>query len=666
MRYLYLDFETRSRLDLKRVGAYRYAEDPSTQALCASWAIDQMPDVLGWRPGMVPLWLQWADRPDVLIVAHNAEFERVILKHLFHRDFPPSKFICTMALVASVGLPRSLDLSGQVLNLEHKKDKAKGTRSLHKLAQPRRPSKDNPAEFWERDTAAKDFDELEDYNAGDTAAHREIHQILPPLSTREQKVWELTITMNERGVRLDVEALEWVERAAAEEVGRLTEKWLALTGGVKPGSPKAAAALGLDSLAKLAVRQALRRHDLPPQVREALKVRQMLARTSLRKTVAMRAQVCADGKLRGLLVYAGAERTSRWSGAGVQVHNLPRGLKGPAQAEAFETLRSGVFALVYDDVLRTLSDMLKGLITGPWLIGDYGQVEARDLAWLSGQKDLIDDFRADKDVYCDMASVIYGRTITKADYDPVLKVDKRQLGKMAILGCGYGMGAATFVRQAEKDYDVLLDEDTARAAVGAYRKRFSKVTAFWNLLERGMVQTLRTRPACIQVGPVRMGMRDFHGRIFSYVQLPSGRPIYYYSPRIEQKTIPMHIDRGDAPGTPGGWGPHPVAERLSPPSIRYQGRDRITHQWQEIESYGGLLTENTVQADSRDIMADAMLRLEAAGFKLAFTVHDEIVAHDDGQKDALSEFERIMKTPPGWHKGFPLAVEAFTSWRYCK
>jgi DNA polymerase len=295
--------------------------------------------------------------------------------------------------------------------------------------------------------------------------------------------------------------------------------------------------------------------------------------------------------------------------------------------------------LVYEDVLRTLSDMLKGLLTGPWLIGDYGQIEARNLAWLAGDQKLLADFRDGVDIYCDMASTIYKTKVSKTDYDPVLKVPKRQLGKISILGCGYGMGPTKFQAQAEKDYDVLLDEDTARAVVGAYRKRFNKVVAFWHLLERGMVQAIDTGARALAVGPVRMGVRDIHGRHFAYIGLPSGRNVYYLNP---------HVDRE------------------GPPRISYEGRNILTHKWERIESYGGRLAENTDQADARDLLAHSMLGLEAAGFRMAWSSHDENVSHDDGQKDGLAEFTRIMLEVPEWHEGIPLAVEAFASWRYRK
>jgi DNA polymerase len=540
-----------------------------------------------------------------------------------------------------MSLPRKLETAGTVLQLEHLKKAEAGHRLINKLSKPRRASKANQDRFWTPDTAPEDFSEFEDYNIGDVEAERELHQLLPALSEREQKLWELTVEMNEAGIRLDVEAVGWMERAAAEESANLTVEWMRLTG-VKPGSKGAAKAVGLESLAKLAVRQALRRRDLPPLVREALRVRQMLARTSLRKLPRMRAQLCVDGRLRGAMIYGGAERTLRWAGSGVQLHNFPRGL-GSAQAEAYDALERGVLHLLYDDVLHTLSDMLKGLMTGPWLIGDLGQIEARNLAWLAGDKKLLQDFANGVDIYCDMASTIYGRPVTKADYDSVLKVPKRQLGKMAILGCGYGMGANTFREQAEKDYDVLLDEDTAKKAVYSYRKRFVRVPALWYLLERGMVRAVETRANRIAVGPVKMGVRDIGGRHFAYIELPSGRAVYYFNPRV---------DRGE--------------EGDEPPRISYDGRNRWTHKWGRIESYGGFLTENVDQADARDLLAHSMLELKRAGFRMAWTVHDENVAHDDGQKDALSEFERIMKEPPEWHAGIPLSVDAFQSWRYHK
>jgi DNA polymerase len=636
MAELFLDFETRSRAELKRVGAYRYAEDPSTEALCASYALDDGP-LRTWRPndsGASREWLRMAADPHgPLVVAHNAEFEQLVLKHRFGLDLPASRFRCTAAQAARCGLPRSLDKAGVALGLQHQKDATGGHRLLGKLSKPRKGG-----DFWERGEASEDFDALEEYNAGDVLTMRDLRRVLPVLSDTEEALWDLTCRMNARGMAVDTEAVAKAKVWADADTARLAARWFELTG-VPANSPKAAAALGMSSVAKVHVRHALKRRDLSPRLREALEVRKKLAKTSVRKLVAFQLQTCQDGRYRGGFVYAGAERTLRWSGRGVQPQNFPRGL-GELTDIAFDALDLGLLDVLFGDILLTVSDMLKGFLVGvpSYLIGDYGQIEARGLAWLAGQQDLLLAFTAGEDIYCQMASAIYGHEVTKKDYDEQLHIAKRQLGKIAVLGCGYGLGGAKFQAQMDANFDVAISEEKAYEVVNTYRDRYPKIPAFWNRLQRFFEQAVAQRAASIGAPgwPFQAGVRTFGGKRFAFIMLPSGRPIYYFDP---------------VSGEDG---------------VSYFGRNVYAGgRWEQLRAtYGGKLTENVVQAVSRDAMAEAMLRLDRAGFPIVGTVHDEIVV--EAPADGLREFNDLMSRRPEWAQELPLVVESFASRRYRK
>lgn len=644
---LLLDFETRSHADLRKVGAYRYAEDPSTEATMASWAVGRGP-VMQWRPGGDTSWLAMARDPHgPPIVAHNAEFEREVLRCVFGVDVPPERFRCTAARAARHSLPRSLDGACRALHLAAQKD-PRGKRLVQKFARPRRASRDNPDEYWDEDSAPQDFADFLSYNVDDTEAMRGLYYALPPLSDTEQRLWELTVRMNSHGLLVDQESVPLAAAAVREETARLAARFEALTG-AKPFSPAARSALGMESLAKAEVRHALRRIDLDPRVREALEIRKRIAKASVKKLSSLLARTSLDGRLRGALVYSGAERTQRWSGGGVQLHNLPRGLAGKTDA-AFDALECAALDVMYDDPILTVSDMLKGFLVGPYILGDFAQVEARNVAWYARQDDLTEQFALGVDIYCDMASSIYGHPVKKADYDSTIRIAKRQLGKIVVLGAGYGLGGAKLKKTLDEQFDVIVDDDFAGRVVDAYRRKYPRIPKFWRLVEDGFAHVVRHGSSRVRVGPLHMGVTTIGGRSAAYVELPSGRPLYYAEPRLAESDP-------DLPGCERRY--------VSATSVSYLGRDlHRGGQWGRVSTYGGKITENAVQAFSRDLLADAMLRLDAAGFPLVLQVHDEAVA--EAPDSGLPEFTRIMNAVPEWAPGFPLKAETYATRRYRK
>ncbi len=643
MRELFLDFETRSRLDLRRVGAHRYAEDPSTEVMMAAYALSDGP-VLAWAPDAVSagtpiLHIRPARRPvgalvrlidsETVVVAHNAEFERLMLRHKFGLDLPPSRFRCTAAQAARAGLPRGLEAAAEALGLASW-DKRHKDRVIRKLSQPRRST----GKWWERGDAEEEWEELEADCLRDAETCRGLYRLLPQLGDREQALWELTVRMNDRGVLVDLDSVRRAAPLAEEEQARAAREFEELVG-APPASPRARRLLGVESLDKMHVRRYLRDAELDPRLRRALELRKRWARSSLAKLGALLERASADGRLRGQLVYCGAERTARWSSRGVQWHNMPKGL-GEGTDLAFRALAAGALRAAYEDPLLTLSDMLKGFAVGPFLIGDFGQIEARDLAWQAGQADLLKAFRAGADPYLDVASAIYGRPITRDDYDEVVHTPRRQLGKMAVLGCGYGLGPDGLRRNAEKQYDLDLSPELAERVVRTYRRMYPRVPEFWRLLERGFAAAVARRAGRLRVGPVHVGTEERGGHLWAFVELPSGRRMWYFEPMLGLDDTASYFGRN-----------------------RWKGG-----KWERVRTYGGMLAENVVQATSRDVLAEALLRLDAAGFPLVLQVHDEAVA--EGPPERLEEFRRVMLVQPEWAEGLPLSVEVVAAGRYRK
>jgi DNA polymerase len=640
VRELFLDFETRSTVDLPACGAYVYADDPSTKILCVAFAVEDDPvqvfpfghpatvreTVL--ETGLGGMFVN----PEFTIVARNAEFERNILRGVLGLDLPASKFRCTAAQSARAGLPRSLEASGAVLGTTEQKD-AGGKRLIAKLCRPRRPSKENPDLFWEPTTAPEDFAAMYEYCAQDVRTDRQIHKSLPPIDDKEQAIWELTVRMNDRGVKVDTEAVPLALAAANAETQRLAARWYEVTG-VEHGSVVAGAeAVGLPNLRAATVRKALS-GDLDPHVREALEIRQEVSKSSLAKLQAFLDRTSADGRVRGNLVYAGAERTARWSGYGIQPQNFPRDCPNSdeAMAEQFQALREGK---PLD--LDSLSGMLRGFMVGPFVAGDYAQIEARGLAWIAGQDDLVAAFDRGEDVYSQMAASIYGRPVKKGD--KIDGIDARFVGKTVILGAGYGLGSQKFQRSLDENWGITVSDEFSQKVINTYRSKYSKIPAFWYRLEDAFRYAIRVNARRLTHPGLRglsIGVRDVSGRRFAQITLPSGREMLYYDPKVGNDNRISYIGRNQYAG----------------------GR------WERVETYGGKLTENVVQALSRDVMAEALMRLDSAGFPLVLTVHDEAVAECGPER--LEEFENLMAQRPLWAQDLPIAVECGAMARYRK
>lgn len=660
MARIHLDFETRSVVDLRKQGAFRYAEDPSTEALCLAYAIDDGPIQLWHRghPGVGEsdpprdLFDAVVDRHSVL-EAHNANFERLIWMHWGRRKGWPEvnddQWRCTAAKAAMHNLPRALEGVSQALDLAVKKDD-EGHRLMLKISKPRKPTKHNKSVWHEK---PEELARLWEYCINDVEVERLLSRRLKDLPPTELEVFRADMRINSRGIACDramvAKALKIIDECVSDmsrELFAVTDfqvesaaqreqllAWLRAQG-VTIGDTQG-------STVDWAIERVLDgRMPVSPQALRALEICREVNRTSTAKYESMRKHSCRDGRIRGTLLYHGAG-TGRWAGRGVQPHNYPRGsIKD--MAAACEDVLSGDRAwleALYGDPMEFLSWTLRGaLVAGPGkdlMVADYSAVEARVTLWHAADEAGLDVFRRGEDIYKFTASSIYA-----VDYADVSK-NQRQMGKQAVLGLGFGMGWNKFMVTCAK-YGIEITDEFAQTVVYSYRRKYDKVKSFWYACEEAAILAVENPGKAYRVNRVMYGAQDG----FLFCRLPSGRRLAYYDPQVRMKETP--------------WGEMKRA-------LTFMGTDPFTKKWVRQDTYGGKLVENIVQATARDLMAEAILRAESDGcYPIILTVHDELIAEVDEGAGSVEEFEQLIAKPPDWADGLPIAAEGWRGKRYKK
>lgn len=649
---LSVDFETRSTIDLRRCGVYRYAEDPTTDILCMAWAFDdEDPNI--WVPGEpIPAAVSAHVQSGGEMRAWNAEFERLLWRYVLGPRYGApvptvEQWYDTAAEAAAMGLPRGLDAAAKATGVSQQKDAA-GHRLMLRMSQPRSVSEDGTVTWWDDQ---KRLDQLFAYCKQDVRTEQAMYAVTVRLSPDERRVFLLDQAMHDRGIHLDTSLVRGGIEIAAEASRRAAEELTRLTGGEVQSVQQSAKLVtwlrsrGCDvtSVDRASVRDLLN-GSVDDVTARVLSVRADASRTSVAKLNSMQSAVCADGQLRGLTVYCGAH-TGRWAGKLVQPQNFPRG-----EVPNIEACLPAIARADYEAVsciappLTVVSSALRSMLTareGHHLIaGDYSAIEARVLNWLAGQQDVLALFAAGQDVYKHNAARLYGIPL-----DEVQKFPHRHTGKFQELACGFGMGAVSAVTKAHDIYELELTPEFAQQIVDDYRQSHHAVREFWNATQDAFITSVQER------APVRFGHNgllvvDTQGA-YTGVTLPSGRILYYPSPRVVQRETP--------------WGAVQAA-------FSYVGVCQATHQWARDTTYGAALVENIVQAVARDILAYAMLRLDNAGYPPILCVHDEIVVEvPAGNMDAqVAEVTRLMEAPEAWTRGCPLSVEAWAGPRYRK
>jgi DNA polymerase len=663
---LHIDFETRSTLDLKKTGVYRYAKHETTDLWCACYAFDDGP-VQEWTPGGA--FNQWIFEHVVkggIIVAHNAAFERVIWEHILHPRYgwPLPKieqWRCTMVQSYAMALPGSLEDAAASVGLENKKD-ASGRRLMLQMARPR---KTDPLEWWDDQDR---IDRLIAYCRQDVETERELHSRLRPLSESELALWHLDQRINDRGVYVDVPLCESAKRIVSATTERLDERIFAATDGAVSRCSNRnqivsfvkAEGIPIASIAKAELEDLLTRDDLTPAARECLTLRKESAKASVAKIDALLRGMCPDGRARGLLQFNGATPTARWSGRRFQPQNLKRPDPDLNVEQAIDILAEGdadFFEAVYGEPLSIVADTIRGMIGTPKgkkiIAPDYSGIEARVLPWLAGEEWKLDAFRQGTDMYKLTAGGILGKSP-----EDVTKAERQAYGKVPELALGYQGGVGAFGKMAA-NYGVNLPEAEIIRIRDGWRAANPRIKQFWWDLETAAFLAIQ-KPGSVQWID-KLAFRVAGS--FLFMRLPSGRFMAYPYPAIRPKVMPWLDDDGKPvwKDSVTYFSTIDIAKRSKVVADKHN-----SSKWARIASYGGMFAENATQAVARDFLADAMPRVEAAGYPIVLTVHDEIVVEVDEDFGSLEEMSAIMTTLPAWGEGCPIAVEGWEGRRYRK
>jgi DNA polymerase len=652
---LFGDFETCSIGSLKRMGVHKYAQYRCTRIICLAYAIDDHePEI--WFPDDGP-------PPDLLLIAiergaefhaWNAVFEFAIWNEIgvAQHELPPlpiERFHCAMARALYWGVPAKLEHAAPVVGVEQRKD-VEGARLMKQMMKPRGFAGGAPR-WWDREDPAKRV-RLGEYCRQDVRTERAVDHRLPPMSREERQIWLLDARMNMRGLRVDLMAVDAMQCVVDSEMRRLGCELSALTDGQVTSTTQAARLLAylqkdgveINSLDKRVLPHVLK-DDLTGKQRSILALYQEGAKTSTAKLRAMRDFLSEDGRVRNLVQYGGALRTLRWAGRGVQIQNYPRPSKAYDIKWAIRDILRGAdaetVALVHGPPTDVVSQCLRGCYVAArghtFAVCDYSAIEARVVAWLADEQRALSIFRSGQDIYAHTAQA--------------LGSDNRTLGKVLVLACGFGMGPARFLATAAT-YGVVLKTEEAAEKVHAWRDLNSKIKGLWYDVDRALRIVVSERviePQWVGKLNFRMGKPDGWFANCLLMQLPSGRHIVYRNPSIDE-IIPDLDGCAD------------VETR-----IRYDGL-KPDKKWSRVDTWGGKLVENATQAVARDLLADAMLRLDDGSDDLDVTIHDELIAEPplDRAEARLARMKAVMSKPPSWAHDLPTKAEGALMERYGK
>lgn len=649
MKHLHIDIETFCAIDLTKVGVYRYAEDPTFKIILFAYAWDNAePTVIDTYdddfPGeSIPLeiWQALTD-PNVLKIAHNANFETVCISTFYGLTLDPAQWFCTQIGAAYLGLPLSLDKIGQVLKLSQQKD-AKGKALITFFSLPCKPTKKNGGRTINRpEDDPEKWELFKDYNAQDVRTEGEIFKYLErfePVPDIEWKYWQQDQAINARGVAIDTELIESAIEANDAFLADVHAELIQITGVSNPNSlPQLKSWLEdqlsepVKSLSKENLRDWLDSEFVPAQVKRVFELRQLGSKTSVSKYTAMLNYKCADGRIRGLVQFYGANRTGRFAGRGVQVQNLKKTI-GKGLATAREAVRKGVADLLYDDVADVISKLVRtAIISGPGkslISSDFSAIEARVIAWLAGEDWVLEVFNSHGKLYEATASKMFGVPL-----DMISKgSDLRQKGKVASLALGYQGASGALVQMGALRQG--LTEAELPAIVKAWRSANPNIVKLWKECEQAAKHVITKRSTYLLRKPYT-SIKFHYEKGYLFITLPSGRRLSYYGAEVKDG------------------------------KLRYYGMDQVKKTWSKIDTYGGSLVENIVQAIARDCLVDTMYRLKE--FNIVMHVHDEIVLDEVTSKAAqtLEQVNNVMAVSPSWAKGLPLSGDGYISQFYKK
>ena len=636
-RVLEMDIESYSDVDLIKCGVYAYADSPAFEILLFAYSFDggetQIIDLA--QGEKLPAEVEEAIFDvSVTKTAYNANFERTCLSKHFGRYIPPESWHCSAVQAAMLALPRSLEDVGRVLGLDEQKMK-EGKELIRYFCVPCKPTKANGGRTRNLPCHAPEKWELfKTYCKRDVDVEKSIRRKLHnfPIPESEMELYRLDQRINDRGVLVDMGLVE--QAIACERLHKevVTKRAYELTGLENPNSVAQLKGwlgdMGMEaeSLSKKAVAEMIAGTD--GEVEELLRLRLLMAKTSVKKYEAMERSVCSDGRVHGLLQFYGANRTGRFAGRLVQIQNLPQNHL-PDLELARELVKQGRFEdieLLYDSTPNVLSELIRtAFIPKPgcrFVVADFSAIEARVMGWLSGEEWVLDVFRGDGKLYEMTASRMFGI--------PMAEIGKgsseRAKGKVASLACQYGGSTGALVSMGA--LDMGLTEEELPPLVAAWRKANPHMVQFWWDVDAAAIKAV-TEKQRTKVGKIIFEYKS--GILF--ITLPSGRKLSYVKPRM-------------------------AVNRFGRDGLTYEGISE-NKKWSRIETYGPKLVENIVQGTARDLLAEAMLRVEKKGYPIVMHCHDEIIAEVPEGIGSVDEMCEIMAVQPEWAEGLPLRADGY-------
>lgn len=648
MQKISIDIETFSDVDLIRCGVYKYADSPNFEMLLFAYAVDDgnvhIIDIAGGEE--LPEEIIQAIKSDTVVkTAYNAQFERVCLSRYLKLPegeyLNPQSWYCTAVQAAELALPLSLADVGSVLGLERQK-MTEGKELIKYFCVPCKPTKSNGNRT--RNRPCHDINKWETfkkYCMRDVDVERQIADKLKmyPISDEEHRLYVLDQIINDRGVLVDGELAEQAVKLNSIQTAVAVEQAYMITGLENPNSVTQLKqwlkenGVEIESLSKKAVKSLADETD--GDVSEMLKLRLLMAKTSVKKYEAVIRSVCRDNRVHGMMRFCGANRTGRWSGNILQPQNLPQNHL-PDLTLARDIVKDGDFEMLdmmFGNVPNVLSELIRTvLIPKPnhrFIVADFSAIEARVLAWIAGEQWRIDTFRNGGDIYCASASKMFKVPVEKHGVNGEL----RQKGKISELACGYGGSVGALKNMGAVEMGV--QENELQGLINDWRNANPHIVRFWYEVGNAAMKAIKEKTT------VSLGKLVFaYERGILFIRLPSGRRLSYIKPRI---------------GT----------NRFGGDSITYMGINSAK-KWDRLETFGGKLTENIVQGTARDLLANALINAANAGYDTVFHVHDEIICEVPNGYGSVDELCKLMCIKPEWADGLPLNADGFECEYYKK
>lgn len=653
---LFIDVETYSSVDIKESGAYKYIESPDFEILIIGYALDDGPvKIVDLAQGeeMPEEFEEALLDPDCVKVAHNAVFERLSFKRIGY-NAPAEQWYCTSVKAAYCGLPLSLDGVSKALNLTDKKLDT-GKALIKYFSCPCKATRVNGMRTRNYpEHAPEKWEMYKEYNKYDVLAEREIFKrleayIIPDI---ERKMYVLDQNINDRGILVDMELAESAIAVDNTYTSILTQHAQQLTGLENPNSPvqirqwiERTTGCVVMSLSKETMPDLMKEFADYPDVIELLNIRKKLSKTSIKKYYAMLNCAMKDHRVRGTFQFYGANRTGRWAGRLLQLQNLSKNhishIEVPREmirARDWESVE-----MMYDDVADILSQLVRtALIASPgkvFSVADFSAIEARVISWLANEKWRMDVFRGDGKIYEATGAKMFNVPISAITKGSVLR-DKSKISELAL---GYEGSLGALKRMGGERMG--LSDTEMMSLVRKWRSANPAIVDMWKEIDEASKEAVRyQRPVSCTCRNI---IFDCNGE-FMTIQLPSGRKLFYYGPKFKDKKI----------------GCSTMPTRV----LCYQGVVQETKQWGEIDTYGGKLTENIVQAISRDLLGNSMLNLEANDYHPVCHIHDEVLCEvpEENAQAYYEEMASIMGTPPEWASDLPLRADGYTTPFYLK